>query len=118
MEESRIRFARLQDSAFSSFLPLLHGAHKLTILYALMEYGTVRYNELKAYIGHISFKTLSIALKDLADAGFVLRREYPQRQPRVEYSLTEKGKTLVPVLTAMRTWGEEEQESRSAQPDL
>lgn len=108
MEEPLIRSERLKDSGFSQILPLLHGAHKMTILYTLMEYGSVRFNELKSYIDHISFKTLSLALKDLTEAGLVWRIQYPQGQPRVEYGLTEQGKTLIPVLMAMRTWGEQE----------
>ncbi len=108
MEESRIRSMKLKDSGFSQIMPLLHGAHRLSVLFALMEYGTVRFNELKGYIDHISYKTLSIALKDLTEADLIWRVQYPQGQPRVEYGLTDKGRTLVPVLVAMRAWGDQQ----------
>ena len=75
-------------------------------LYALMEYKVVRFNELKKYIKTISYKTLSTTLKELERDGLVLRREYPQIPPKVEYSLTERGKSLIPILDSMCDWGE------------
>ncbi len=77
------------------------------LLYALMGYGVVRFNELKRYIPGISYKTLSSTLKELEADGLVHREEYPQIPPKVEYSLTDKGKSLIPILDAMCDWGEE-----------
>ena len=76
------------------------------ILYALMEFGTVRFNEMKGYIKGISFKTLSANLKELEADGLVHREEYPQVPPKVEYSLTETGKSLIPILDSMCEWGD------------
>ena len=78
----------------------------MTILYTLMEFGIVRFNEMKKYIGEISFKTLSSTLKELEADQLVNRKEYPQIPPKVEYSLTERGKSLIPILDAMCEWGD------------
>lgn len=76
------------------------------ILYALADYKVVRFNELKKYIGTISYKTLSVTLKELEADRLVHREEYPQIPPKVEYSLTERGKSLIPILDSMCDWGE------------
>ena len=62
---------------------------------------------MKRYIRGISFKTLSATLKELEADGLVHREEYPQIPPKVEYSLTERGRSLIPILDQMCTWGEE-----------
>ena len=67
----------------------------------------VRFNEMKKFIGSISYKTLGSTLKELEADDFVHREEYPQIPPKVEYSLTERGKSLMPILDQMCTWGEE-----------
>lgn len=69
------------------------------ILYALMGYEIVRFNELKKYIRTISYKTLSSTLKELDTDGLVHREEYPQIPPKVEYSLTERGNPSFRFLT-------------------
>lgn len=74
--------------------------------YTLMEFGVVRFNEMKRYIGTISYKTLSTALKELEADGLVHREEYPQIPPKVEYSLTERGRSLMPILDGMCEWGD------------
>ena len=79
----------------------------MTILYTLMEFGVVRFNEMKKYIGKISYKTLSATLKELEADGLIHREEYPQIPPNVEYSLTERGNSLIPILDQMCIWGEE-----------
>ena len=75
-------------------------------LYCLMEFGVVRFNEMKKYIGTISYKTLSLTLKELEADGLIHREEYPQIPPKVEYSLTERGKSLIPILDSMCEWGD------------
>ena len=79
----------------------------MTILYVLAEFGVVRFNEMKKYIDEISYKTLSSSLKELETDKLVYRKEYPQIPPKVEYSLTERGKSLIPILETMCDWGEE-----------
>ena len=71
------------------------------ILYALMEYKVVRFNELKRYLKTISDKTLSSTLKELEADGLIHREEYPQIPPKGEYSLTERGLSLIPILDHM-----------------
>lgn len=93
-------------TGFSYTLSLINGKYKMTILYTLMEFGTVRFNEMRRYIATVSDKTLSIALKELESDGLIYREVYPQIPPKVEYSLTETGKSLIPILDAMCEWGD------------
>lgn len=96
----------LQTTGFSYTLSLINGKYKMTILYTLMEFGVVRFNEMKRYIGDISYKTLSSTLKELEMDRLIHREEYPQIPPKVEYSLTERGKSLIPILDGMCEWGD------------
>ena len=104
--ERNINQEDLESTGFSYTLSLIKGKYKMTVLYALMEFHVVRFNELKRYIGNISFKTLSSTLKELENDQLVNRVEYPEIPPRVEYSLTERGKTLSPILDALCEWGD------------
>lgn len=97
---------RLCDTGFSYTLSLINGKYKMTILYALMEFGVVRFNELQRYIRGISFKTLSLTLKELEADKLIVRTEYPQIPPKVEYSLSERGRSLMPILDSMCEWGD------------
>ncbi|MGI6262646.1 MAG: winged helix-turn-helix transcriptional regulator [Succiniclasticum sp.] len=96
----------LETTGFSYTLSLINGKYKMTILYTLMEFGVVRFNEMKRYIGGISFKTLSSTLKELERDQLIHREEYPQIPPKVEYSLTDRGKSLMPILDQMCEWGD------------
>ncbi len=104
---SYIENSNFEDTGFSYTLSLISGKHKMVILYCLMEFEVVRFNELKRYMKNISDKTLSSNLKELEADKLVLRREYPQIPPKVEYSLTERGKSLMTVLDQLCIWGEE-----------
>jgi DNA-binding HxlR family transcriptional regulator len=97
---------KLENTGFSYTLSLINGKYKITILYYLTAFDVVRFNEMKRYIGAISFKTLSLSLKELESDGLIIRNEYPQIPPKVEYSLSAHGKTLIPILEAMCEWGE------------
>lgn len=97
---------RLADTGFNYTMSLIQGKYKMIILYTLSEFGVVRFNEMKRYIGSITFKTLSSALKQLEADGLICRREYPQIPPKVEYSLSARGRSLIPILDAMCEWGE------------
>lgn len=101
MSERCISQENLCDTGFSYTLSLINGKYKMTILYTLMEFGTVRFNELQKYIGSISYKTLSATLKELEADRLVHREEYPQIPPKVEYSLTSRGKSLIPILDGL-----------------
>jgi len=98
--------ANLEDTGFNYTMSLIQGKYKMFILYALMEFKVVRFNELKRYIGTISYKTLSVTLKELESDNLVHREEYPQIPPKVEYSLTERGKSLIPILDNLCEWGD------------
>ena len=102
--------ADFEKTGFSYTLSLISGKYKMVILYCLMEFEIVRYNELKRYICSISHKTLSNALKELERDKLVLRNEYPQIPPKVEYSLSDKGKSLMQILDQLCIWGEQNRE--------
>lgn len=107
MSERCIASECLGSTGFHYTLSLINGKYKMTILYTLMEFEIVRFNEMKRYIESISYKTLSSALKELEADGLVHREEYPQIPPKVEYRLTERGKSLIPILDAMCAWGDQ-----------
>jgi DNA-binding HxlR family transcriptional regulator len=86
-------------------LSVIGGKWKLLILYYLMNDRVKRYGELKKAITGITHKMLSHQLKELENDGLIQRREYHQIPPKVEYSLAERGLTLLPVLGLMHEWG-------------
>ena len=102
-----IENADFEETGFSYTLSLISGKYKMIILYCLMEFETVRFNELKRYLKTISDKTLSTNLKELEKDRLIIRTEYPQIPPKVEYSLSERGKSLMTVLDQLCIWGEE-----------
>lgn len=87
-------------------LSLIGNKWKVLILRDLME-GTKRFGELKAAVGGISQKVLTSNLRDMEENGLVHRRVYAEVPPRVEYSLTQTGESLKPILDAMKEWGDE-----------
>jgi len=105
MSERCISNECLSSTGFSYTLSLINGKYKMTILYTLMEFGVVRFNEMKKYIGEISYKTLSSTLKELEADQLVHREEYPQIPPKVEYGLTELGKEMLPIIDALADFG-------------
>jgi DNA-binding HxlR family transcriptional regulator len=105
MNKNCIKQENLGDTGFSYTLSLISGKYKMIILYTLAEFGIVRFNEMKKYIGVISYKTLSSTLKELEADKLINRKEYPQIPPKVEYSLTERGQTLIPILETLCEWG-------------
>lgn len=106
MIENYIENANFEDTGFSYTLSLIAGKHKMVILYCLMEFKTVRFNELRRYLKYVSDKTLSNKLKELEADKLIIRQEYPQIPPKVEYSLSDKGKSLMEVLDLLCIWGE------------
>ena len=83
----------------------------MVILYCLMEFKVVRFNELKRYLKNISDKTLSTNLKELESDQLIVRMEYPQIPPKVEYSLSDRGKSLMTVLDQLCILGEQNKPS-------
>lgn len=88
-------------------LSIIGGKWKTVILWHLANNEILRYGELKRLISGITHKTLSNQLKELESDGLINRKEYYQIPPKVEYSLTDKGKGLMPILKALCQWGSE-----------
>lgn len=86
---------------------LIGSKWRLMILRDLMMNGHMRFGDLRRSVNGISQKVLTANLRDLEDHGIVLRRVYAEVPPHVEYSLTELGETLKPVIEALWQWGEE-----------
>lgn len=101
-----IENANFEDTGFSYTLSLISGKYKMIILYCLMEFSPVRFNDMRRYIKTISDKTLSANLKELEADRLISRKEYPQIPPKVEYTLTERGRSLMAVLDQLCVWGE------------
>ena len=86
-------------------LTLIGDKWKVLILRDLMP-GTKRFGELKKSVGNVSQKVLTAQLRAMEESGLINRKVYAEVPPRVEYSLTELGKSLKPILDSMWTWGE------------
>ncbi len=102
-----IENADFSETGYSYTLSLISGKYKPIILYCLMEYEPVRFNEMQRYLKNIADKTLSQNLKELEKDGLIIRTVYPQIPPKVEYTLTERGHSLVKVLDKLCDWGNE-----------
>lgn len=107
MEKFEKRIVSLTDTPFGYTLSMIGGKWRLVILYWLVEHEAIRFNELQRKIGTITYKTLSTELKAMEADGLVIRKEYPQIPPKVEYSLSSKGRSLLPIMESMCQWGTE-----------
>lgn len=85
-------------------LELIGGKYKALILWHLSE-GTLRFSELRKVIHNATPKMLTQQLRELESQQLIHREVYPVIPPKVEYSLTETGRSLMPLLVAMRDWG-------------
>ena len=101
--ERPINEANFEDTGYSYTLSLISGKYKPIILYCLMEYEPVRFNEMQRYLGRV-------ADKELERDGLIHRKMYPEVPPKVEYTLTERGHSLMKVLDQLCTWGNENRE--------
>jgi len=86
-------------------LELIGGKWKVAIIYHLSS-GTKRFSELKRLVDGITQKMLTMQLRELEKDGLVNRKVYAEVPPKVEYSLTERGNSLIPVLSPMCLWGQ------------
>ena len=86
-------------------LELIGGKYKALILWHLSD-GKLRFNELRKLIGNATAKMLTQQLRELESQELIHREVYPIIPPRVEYSLTELGRSLLPILVSMRDWGD------------
>ncbi|MBQ7232507.1 MAG: helix-turn-helix transcriptional regulator [Bacillales bacterium] len=85
-------------------LMLISNRWKVLIIRDLLD-GTKRFGELKRSVGNISQKVLTTNLRTMEESGLLTRKVYPEVPPRVEYTLTETGYSLKPILDAMDAWG-------------
>ena len=107
MEKKCIAEADFSTTGYCYTLSLISGKYKPVILYCLMVYEPVRFNEMQRYLGKIADKTLSQNLKELERDDLIHREMYPEVPPKVEYTLTERGRSLVKVLDGLCDWGTE-----------
>ena len=94
-------------------LMLIGDKWKVLILRDLMD-GTKRFGELKKSIGHVTQKVLTAQLRDMESRGLLTRKVYAEVPPRVEYTLTETGYSLKPILDSMVAWGTRYKENAAA----
>ena len=107
MSDRKIEHANYEETGYCYTLSLIAGKYKPVILYCLMEYEPVRFNEMQRYLGKVADKTLSQHLKELERDGLIHREMYPEVPPKVEYTLTARGASLVAVLDKLCDWGME-----------
>ncbi|WP_405155080.1 winged helix-turn-helix transcriptional regulator [Paenibacillus sp. FSL K6-0108] len=86
-------------------LDVIGGKWKGVLLYHMIE-GPIRFNEFRRICPNITQRMLTLQLRELEEDGIVHREVYPQVPPKVEYSLSEFGRTLVPIIMEMKIWGE------------
>lgn len=106
MEANMNEIKELPACPVETTLSLIGDKWKVLILRDLIT-GTKRFGELKKSIGTVSQKVLTAQLRNMEENGLVHREVYAEVPPRVEYSLTELGQSLKPILDAMQNWGEE-----------
>lgn len=89
---------------------IMGGKWKARIVWTIIRLGTQRFSDLRRAVRPISDRILSRELKELEGWGLLQRTEFPVVPPKTEYSLTELGRTLEPIMAAMATWGTEHRE--------
>jgi DNA-binding HxlR family transcriptional regulator len=96
---------RVQGCSVERTMSLIDGKWKIIVLYKLLR-GTLRFNELRRLIPSITQRMLTHQLRELEADGLIVRTVYAQVPPRVEYTLSGRGRSLEPVLMAMKAWGD------------
>lgn len=105
MENTKTTIKELPACPVETTLTLISDKWKVLILRDLLP-GTKRFGELKKSLGNVSQKVLTSQLRQMEDSGLLTRTVYAEVPPRVEYTLTELGYSLQPILDAMKIWGE------------
>lgn len=103
---------KLDKCPLTYALEIIGGKWRLPIIWALSKNGTMRYNELAREIKGITNMMLTQSLRDLEVNGVLIREQFMEIPPRVEYSLSESGERLIPALKALASWGRELSEMR------
>lgn len=91
---------------FDATMQMIQGKWKIMIMYKLSESSGLRFADLQHHIKDVSHKTLTLQLRELEADGLITRHDFQTAQPHVEYSLTENGESLIPILDAICTWGD------------
>lgn len=97
-------------------IDLIGGKYKALILWHLSS-GTLRFNQLQKLITSATPRMLTLQLRELESQNLISRKVYAEVPPKVEYSMTELGRSLMPILTAMRDWGAEYLRSQDIEPN-
>lgn len=105
-------FICICDTPFTYTLGIIGGKWKMIILYTLHYNNVVRFNELQRLVEGITHKTLRVQLRELEADGLIIRTEYPQIPPKVEYQLSEHGKSLLPIMDSIYEWGRKNKPSK------
>jgi DNA-binding HxlR family transcriptional regulator len=101
MNSEETKYGRKEDCPLTFALTLIGSKWRLPIIWALWQDKTLRYNELKRRVDGITNMVLSSSLKEMENQGLVVRKQYMEIPPRVEYSLTKAGEDLIPSLESL-----------------
>ena len=104
----------VQGCSVERTMNLIEGKWKIIVLYKLLR-GTLRFNELRRLMPSVTQRMLTHQLRELEADGLIVRTVYAQVPPRVEYALSLRGRSLEPVLMAMKEWGDANLQSVDAQ---
>ncbi|MFZ4260478.1 winged helix-turn-helix transcriptional regulator [Sphingobacterium sp. HJSM2_6] len=100
------KFQQIESCPIRNVLDRIGDKWSILVLTALNEYEVLRFNELSSCLVNISQKMLSVTLKALESDGLIGRQVYPQIPPKVEYTLTERGKSLMPHISNLIQWAD------------
>lgn len=104
IKENLKKYVVIEDCPVRNVLDRVGDKWSILVVTILGEAGTLRFNELNAIIGTISQKMLTVTLKTLEADGLISRKIYPQVPPRVEYTLTPLGESLLPAMSLLVNW--------------
>lgn len=105
MDDKFKTFKKSEMIPFNEALDLISGKWKMNILYALSRLGKLRYGQIKNLLENITPHVLATKLKELEAEGLIKRVVYPEVPPKVVYSITTKGESLLPILKQLCDWG-------------
>ncbi|MBE7177245.1 MAG: helix-turn-helix transcriptional regulator [Mucilaginibacter polytrichastri] len=105
-EKIQKKFGRVCDCPITAAIHVVGGKWKPVIIWLLLP-GPMRFGELHRAIPGIALKVLSRQLKELEQDGILVRRAYPEVPPRVDYTLTERGQSLLQIMDLLAGWGRE-----------
>ena len=106
---ARTRHKRLDCSpgcTVEATLQLIDGKWKGVVLFHLLTGGTLRFNAIRRLLPNVTQRMLTTQVRELEADGLIARKIYPEVPPKVEYSLTPRGRTLEPVIMALKAWGD------------